>query len=99
MIGYLVHNNAGDHLIVRDDEVCRAIYGIASQQDFCDALKIGREQDLSVWSGDVSMEHPERWTPTDFGEVIAINRGNDIEILHPWLFANRQRVWTGDSML
>jgi hypothetical protein len=99
MIGYLTYNNAGDHLIVMDGEVCRAIYRIASQQDFCNALKIGQEQDLSGWSGDVSMDRPERWRPADFGEVIAINRGDGIEILHPWLFANRQRVWTGDSML
>src|SRR5690348_13531217 len=82
-----------------DGEVCRAICNIASPQDFCNALKIGQEQDLSVWSGDVSMGRPERWTPADFGEVIAINRGDDIEILHPRLFADRQRVWTGDSML
>jgi hypothetical protein len=99
MIGYLMHNNAGDHFIVMDGEVCRAIYSITSQQDFRNALKIGQEQDLSGWSGDVSMDHPERWTPADFGEAIAINRGDGIEILHPRLFADRQRVWAGDSML
>ena len=99
MIGYLTHNNAGDHLIVMDGKVCRANYSIASQQDFRNALKIGQELDLSGWSGDVSIDRPEQWTPADFGEVIAINRGGEVEIPHPRLFADRQRVWTGDSML
>src|SRR3954453_5549030 len=99
MIGYLIHNNAGDHLLVMDGEVCHAIYSIASQLDFRNALKIGQELNLSGWSGDVSMDRPERWTPADFGEVIAINRGDKVEILNSRLFADRQRVWTGDSML
>ena len=99
MIGYLTYNNARDYLIVMDGEACRAIYRIASRQDFRNALKIGHERDLSGWSGDVATDSPERWTQADFGEVIAINRGNDIEIRHPQLFADRQRFWTGDSLL
>src|SRR3954469_24421097 len=91
MVGYLTHNNARDYLIVMDGEACRAIYNIASRQDFCNALKIGQEWDLSGWSGDVSTDSLERWTQADFGEVFAINRGDDIEIRHPRLFADRQR--------
>src|SRR3954453_8377714 len=34
-----------------------------------------------------------------FRRGMAINRGDDIEVLHPQLFADRQRVWTGGSML
>ncbi|MFL6544632.1 MAG: hypothetical protein ACJ8LM_05545 [Candidatus Udaeobacter sp.] len=99
MIGYLTHNNVRDYLIVMDGEACRAIYRITSRQDFRNAIKIGHERDLSGWSGDVATDSPERWTQADFGEVIAINRGDDIEIRHPQLFADRQHFWTGDSLL
>jgi hypothetical protein len=99
MIGYLIHNNAGDHFIVMDGDVCRAICSIASQQDFRNTLKIGQEQDLSGWVHDALMDRPARLTPADFGEVIAINRGDNIEIIHSQLFTHLQRVWTGDSML
>ena len=76
MISYLTHKNARDYLIVMDGEACRAIYRIASQQDFQNALKIGHELDLSGWSGDVATDSPEQWTQADFGEVIAVNRGD-----------------------
>lgn len=96
MIGYLTTNNAADHFVIFDDAGdFRTAYTIDGADAFRSACAVGEKQDLYNWSGD--SYNPDVTKPEDFGDVIAVNDGETLQVEDERLFAQRREFWLGEE--